>query len=68
VVEKKNGRIKGRVVERWTERDYNVPSHDGVGTRRVIVTNRDDTYRERSVSTERGGGFPNIFGAIFGGN
>ena len=23
---------------------------------------------ERSVSTERGGGFPNIFGAIFGGN
>ena len=68
VAEKKNGRIKGRVVERWTERDYNVPSHDGDGRRRVIVTNRDDTYRERSVSTERGGGFPNIFGAIFGGN
>lgn len=68
VVERKNGRIKGRVVERWTERDYNVPSHDGSGTRRVIVTDRDDAYRERSVSTERGGGFPNIFGAIFGGN
>jgi hypothetical protein len=68
VVEKKSGRIKGRVVERWTERDYNVPSHDRGGTRRVIVTDRDDTDRERSVSTERGGGFPNIFGAIFGGN
>ena len=68
VVEKKNGRIKGRIVERWTERDYNVPSHDGRGTRRVIVTDRDDAYRERSVPTERGGGFPNIFGAIFGGN
>jgi len=68
VVEKKNGRIKGRVVERWTERDYNVPSHNGVGTRRVIVTNRDDAYRERSLPTDRGGGFPNIFGAIFGGN
>jgi hypothetical protein len=68
VVEKKNSRIKGRVVERWTERDYNVPSHEGGGTRRVIVTNRDDTDRERSTPTERGGGFPNIFGAIFGGN
>ena len=68
VIEKKSGRIKGRVVERWTERDYNVPSHDGGGTRRVIVTNRDDTDRERGLSTERGGGFPNIFGAIFGGN
>lgn len=66
VVEKKNSRIKGRIVERWTERDYNVPSHDGGGRRRVIVTNRDDTDRERSVSIERGGGFPNIFGAIFG--
>jgi hypothetical protein len=68
VVEKKSGRIKGRVVERWTERDYNVPSYDRGGTRRVIVTDRDDTDRERSISTERGGGFPNIFGAIFGGN
>jgi hypothetical protein len=66
VAEKSSGRIKGRVVERWTERDYNVPSHDGSGTRRVIVNSRDDTYRERSVSTERGGGLPNIFGAIFG--
>lgn len=65
VVERRSGRGKGRVVER----EYNVPSQDG-GTRRVIVISpdRDDVYRERAVSTERGGGFPNIFGAIFGDN
>lgn len=65
VIERRSGRTKGRVVER----EYNVPSQDGGGTRRVIVTSpdRDDVYRERAVSTERGG-FPNIFGAIFGNN
>jgi hypothetical protein len=42
-----------RIVERWTERDYNVPSTDGRGDRRVTVIRRDN-----------GGG---IFGNLFGG-
>ena len=42
-----------RIVDRWTERDYNVPSTDGRGDRRVTVIHRDN-----------GGG---IFGNLFGG-
>ena len=38
-----------RIVERWTERDYDVP--DGRGQRRVTVIHR-----------ERGGGFGGLFG------
>jgi hypothetical protein len=69
--ESQRGKLKGRVVERWTERDYNVPSHEG-GTRRVIVTGRDSRSTERSVSiserssSERGSPL-GIFGVIFGG-
>jgi hypothetical protein len=40
-----------RIVERWTERDYVVPSHDGRGQRRVTVIRRRD-----------GGLFENLFG------
>jgi hypothetical protein len=68
VVERRSGRIKGRIVERWTERDYDVRSEERGGTRRVVVTDRDDSYGERMVPAGRGGGFPNIFGAIFGNN
>jgi hypothetical protein len=46
-------RPRGRVVERWTEREYDVPSERGMQRRRVIVRS--------------GGGYPpGPFGAVFG--
>jgi hypothetical protein len=32
---------RGRIVERWTEREYDVPSYNGSQRRRVIVIRRD---------------------------
>jgi hypothetical protein len=46
-------RPRGRVVERWTEREFDVPSERGMQRRRVIVRS--------------GGGYPpGPFGAMFG--
>ena len=50
-IEDETARRRGRVVERWTEREYNVPSERGMQRRRVIV---------------RSGGAPGPFGAMFG--
>ena len=59
-----------RIGERWTEREYDVPSSDGHGQRRVIVIRRND-----GGSTERrygdGGLFERhdsggLFGSLFG--
>jgi hypothetical protein len=59
-----------RIGERWTEREYDVPSSDGRGQRRVIVIRRND-----GGSTERrygdGGLFERhdsggLFGSLFG--
>jgi hypothetical protein len=32
---------RGRIVERWTEREYDVPSYNGSQRRRVIVIRRN---------------------------
>ena len=35
-----SGEVRGRIVERWTEREYSVPASTGSGQRRVIVIER----------------------------
>jgi hypothetical protein len=66
--ESRSGKLKGRIVERWNEREYQVPSEEGRGARRVIVTSRDESSVGRSYTARSADAFPNIFGAIFGGD
>jgi hypothetical protein len=47
--------VRGRIVERWTEKEYTVPSSSG-GQRRVIVIERGGS------EGGRGGLFGNLFG------
>jgi hypothetical protein len=59
-------RSEGRIVERWIEREYDVPSDDRSGRRkRVIVIDRDSGRSARIERSEHrgdfffgGGGFP----------
>jgi hypothetical protein len=57
-----------RIGERWTEREYDVPSSDGRGQRRIIIIRRNDggsTERRDGDVFERrdnGGLFGNLFG------
>lgn len=53
---RRSDRSRGRIVERWTERDYDVPSSAGDGRRRVTVI-------RRSADSGFGGGF---FESLFG--
>ena len=63
------GSGSGRIVERWTEREYSVPASDGRGQRRVTVIRRDNggsSERREAGGTfvrhDSGGLFGNIFG------
>jgi hypothetical protein len=47
-----------RVVDRWIERDYDVPDEGGRGRRRVTVIQRGG---------DGGGGGGGLFGSLFGG-
>jgi hypothetical protein len=54
---------RSRIVERWTERDYDVPNSRGDGQRRVTVIRRDGSGGASFSSASRGGG---LFESFFG--
>jgi hypothetical protein len=47
----RRSRRSPRIVERWTERDYDVPDDDGYGRRHVVIRR----------------GYDRPFGGLFGG-
>jgi hypothetical protein len=51
-----------RVVERWTEREYDVPSDDRSGRRRVIVIERGSARAERGTERRERRGREVFFG------
>ena len=54
---------RGRIVERWTEREYNVRSEDGLGRRTVVVrSGRDGLSYAPETETRRSNPLFSIFG------